>query len=168
MPRIYAGKEVWVQDDGHSVEVRYGTERRAVLRPSDSIRWSRFGNTMHASRSGVITTAATTYISRVKRSIINPTISRHWKIADALDTPLSQIVKRLKSWTRSVGHVTNRGTNLERRSLDIASALALARLALPKNWRIETLPTRHALALMSYPYQGTAWQWPLNFPERRL
>jgi transcriptional regulator with XRE-family HTH domain len=39
-----------------------------------------------------------TYISRVERGIINPTISRLWKIADALDAPLSQIVKRMESW----------------------------------------------------------------------
>jgi len=38
-----------------------------------------------------------TYISRVERGIIIPTISRLWKIADALDTPLSQIVKRMKA-----------------------------------------------------------------------
>jgi transcriptional regulator with XRE-family HTH domain len=39
-----------------------------------------------------------TYISRVERGIINPTISRLWKIADALGTPLSQIVKRMETW----------------------------------------------------------------------
>jgi transcriptional regulator with XRE-family HTH domain len=35
-----------------------------------------------------------TYISRVERGIINPTVSRLWKIADALETPLSQFAKR--------------------------------------------------------------------------
>jgi transcriptional regulator with XRE-family HTH domain len=39
-----------------------------------------------------------TYISRVERGIINPTVSRLWKIADALDTPLSQIAMRMELW----------------------------------------------------------------------
>lgn len=39
-----------------------------------------------------------TYISRVERGIINPTVSRLWKIADALKTPLSQIAKRMERW----------------------------------------------------------------------
>ena len=39
-----------------------------------------------------------TYISRVERGIINPTVSRLWRIADALGTPLSQIVKRMELW----------------------------------------------------------------------
>ena len=39
-----------------------------------------------------------TYISRVERGIINPTVSRLWKIADALKTPLSQIAKRMELW----------------------------------------------------------------------
>ena len=39
-----------------------------------------------------------TYISRVERGIINPTVSRLWKIADVLKTPLSQIVKRMELW----------------------------------------------------------------------
>ena len=43
-----------------------------------------------------------TYISRVERGIINPTVSRLWKIADALDTPLSQIVKRMELWIGSL------------------------------------------------------------------
>lgn len=34
VPWIYAGKEVWVQDDGHAVEVRYGGERIAVHAPA--------------------------------------------------------------------------------------------------------------------------------------
>jgi transposase len=34
VPWIYAGKEVWVQDDGRSVEVRYGSERIAVHTPA--------------------------------------------------------------------------------------------------------------------------------------
>src|SRR5437763_172129 len=39
-----------------------------------------------------------TYISRVERGIINPTVSRLWRIADALDTPLSQLAKRMEHW----------------------------------------------------------------------
>lgn len=39
-----------------------------------------------------------TYISRVERGIINPTISRLWKIADALNSPLSEIVKNMEAW----------------------------------------------------------------------
>jgi len=42
-----------------------------------------------------------TYISRVERGIINPTVNRLWKIADALDTPLSQVVKRMELWIGS-------------------------------------------------------------------
>ena len=44
-----------------------------------------------------------TYISRVERGIINPTVSRLWKIADVLETPLSQIVKRMELWIVSQG-----------------------------------------------------------------
>src|SRR5580704_13674139 len=39
-----------------------------------------------------------TYISRVERGIINPTIGRFWKIADALETSLSQLAKRMERW----------------------------------------------------------------------
>ena len=39
-----------------------------------------------------------TYISRVERGILNPTVSRLWKIADALETPLSQLAKRMEIW----------------------------------------------------------------------
>jgi transcriptional regulator with XRE-family HTH domain len=44
-----------------------------------------------------------TYISRVERGIINPTISRLWKIADVLNTPLSQIVKGMETWVSKGG-----------------------------------------------------------------
>ena len=43
-----------------------------------------------------------TYISRVERGIINPTISRLWRIADALNAPLSQIVKAMEGWAAGV------------------------------------------------------------------
>jgi transcriptional regulator with XRE-family HTH domain len=39
-----------------------------------------------------------TYISRVERGIINPTVGRLWQIADALEIPLSQIAKRMELW----------------------------------------------------------------------
>ena len=39
-----------------------------------------------------------TYISRVERGIINPTVSRLWRIADVLDTPLSQIAAQMELW----------------------------------------------------------------------
>jgi transcriptional regulator with XRE-family HTH domain len=39
-----------------------------------------------------------TYISRVERGIINPTVSRLWAIADALHTPLSQIAEQMELW----------------------------------------------------------------------
>ena len=39
-----------------------------------------------------------TYISRVERGIINPTVGRLWQIADALKTPLSQLTKRMELW----------------------------------------------------------------------
>jgi transcriptional regulator with XRE-family HTH domain len=39
-----------------------------------------------------------TYVSRVERGILNPTVSRLWTIADALHTPLSQIAKQMELW----------------------------------------------------------------------
>jgi transcriptional regulator with XRE-family HTH domain len=39
-----------------------------------------------------------TYISRVERGIINPTVGRLWQIADALEIPLSQLAKRMELW----------------------------------------------------------------------
>jgi transcriptional regulator with XRE-family HTH domain len=39
-----------------------------------------------------------TYISRVERGIMNPTVSRLWQIADVLKTPLSQVAKRMELW----------------------------------------------------------------------
>jgi len=42
-----------------------------------------------------------TYISRVERGIINPTISRLWTIADILGSPLSEMAKRMEVWIAS-------------------------------------------------------------------
>jgi len=39
-----------------------------------------------------------TYISRVERGIINPTVSRLWRIADMLETPLSKLAGQMESW----------------------------------------------------------------------
>ena len=39
-----------------------------------------------------------TYISRVERGIINPTVGRLWQIADVLKTPLSQFTKQMELW----------------------------------------------------------------------
>jgi len=39
-----------------------------------------------------------TYISRVERGIINPTMSRLWGIADALGTPLSKLIGQMELW----------------------------------------------------------------------
>ncbi len=39
-----------------------------------------------------------TYISRVERGIINPTVSRLWRIADALETPLSKLTGQMETW----------------------------------------------------------------------
>jgi transcriptional regulator with XRE-family HTH domain len=39
-----------------------------------------------------------TYTSRVERGIINPTVSRLWRIAEVLGTPLSRFVERMEKW----------------------------------------------------------------------
>src|SRR5215467_14843709 len=39
-----------------------------------------------------------TYLSRVERGILNPTAIRVWKIADALNTPFHEIVRRMEAW----------------------------------------------------------------------
>ena len=49
-----------------------------------------------------------TYISRVERGIINPTVGRLWQIADALETPLSQITKRMELWIADQGRASSR------------------------------------------------------------
>ena len=50
-----------------------------------------------------------TYISRVERGIINPTVGRLWQIADALKTPLSQLTKRMELWIADQLRVSRRG-----------------------------------------------------------
>jgi transcriptional regulator with XRE-family HTH domain len=44
-----------------------------------------------------------TYLSRVERGILNPTVIRLWRIADALGTPFHQIVGRMEQWVRDHG-----------------------------------------------------------------
>jgi len=39
-----------------------------------------------------------TYISRVERGILNPTVSRVWQIADVLKVPFSQFARRMEEW----------------------------------------------------------------------
>lgn len=39
-----------------------------------------------------------TYISRVERGILSPTAYRLWKIADALEIPFHQMVRRMEAW----------------------------------------------------------------------
>jgi len=50
-----------------------------------------------------------TYISRVERGIINPTVGRLWQIADALKTPLSQLTKSMEIWIAEQVRVSRRG-----------------------------------------------------------
>jgi transcriptional regulator with XRE-family HTH domain len=50
-----------------------------------------------------------TYISRVERGIINPTVSRLWMIADALGIPLSQVAKRMEVWIVDHDRTPSRG-----------------------------------------------------------
>jgi transcriptional regulator with XRE-family HTH domain len=53
-----------------------------------------------------------TYISRVERGILNPTVRRLWKIADVLDTPLSHLTKRMEVWVTD--HMRYRPTGSDR------------------------------------------------------
>lgn len=39
-----------------------------------------------------------TYISRLERGILNPTVSRLWKIADSLQAPFHLMVKGMEDW----------------------------------------------------------------------
>src|SRR5438132_8065943 len=39
-----------------------------------------------------------TYISRVERGIINPTVSRLWRIAEVLETTLSKLTGQMELW----------------------------------------------------------------------
>jgi transcriptional regulator with XRE-family HTH domain len=39
-----------------------------------------------------------TYISRLERGILNPTVSRLWTIADVLETPLSKFTEQMELW----------------------------------------------------------------------
>jgi len=55
-----------------------------------------------------------TYISRVERGIINPTVGRLWQIADALETPLSQLAKRMELWIADQVRVPSRRGDAKR------------------------------------------------------
>jgi transcriptional regulator with XRE-family HTH domain len=39
-----------------------------------------------------------TYISRLERGILNPTVSRLWTIADVLETSLSKLTGQMELW----------------------------------------------------------------------
>lgn len=39
-----------------------------------------------------------TYISRVERGIINPTVIRLWKIADVLEVAFGSVAERMETW----------------------------------------------------------------------
>jgi transcriptional regulator with XRE-family HTH domain len=39
-----------------------------------------------------------TYISRLERGILNPTVSRLWTIADVLETSLSKLTEQMEVW----------------------------------------------------------------------
>ena len=39
-----------------------------------------------------------TYISRVERGMLNPTAIRLWKIAEVLNVPFHQMVRRMEAW----------------------------------------------------------------------
>ena len=56
-----------------------------------------------------------TYISRVERGIINPTISRLWRIADILGSPLSEMAKRMELWIVSQERSTKKLSRDSRR-----------------------------------------------------
>ena len=41
-----------------------------------------------------------TYISRVERGIINPTVSRLWRIADVLEVSLTELAGQMERWVK--------------------------------------------------------------------
>ncbi len=41
-----------------------------------------------------------TYISRVERGIINPTVSRLWRIADVLEVSLAGLAGQMERWVK--------------------------------------------------------------------
>ena len=54
-----------------------------------------------------------TYISRLERGILNPTVSRLWTIADVLETPLSKLTGR---WNSGSPTTSGRRRDAPRRS----------------------------------------------------
>jgi transcriptional regulator with XRE-family HTH domain len=55
-----------------------------------------------------------TYISRVERGIINPTVSRLWRIADTLETPLSKFTVEMEMWVAAHKRQSTRRSDTER------------------------------------------------------
>ncbi|HLG96626.1 MAG TPA: helix-turn-helix transcriptional regulator [Bryobacteraceae bacterium] len=55
-----------------------------------------------------------TYVSRVERGIINPTVSRLWRIADALETPLSRLTGQMERWVADHERSSSRRSEAKR------------------------------------------------------
>ena len=55
-----------------------------------------------------------TYISRLERGILNPTVSRLWTIADVLETPLSQLTGEMELWVADHERLTARRPEAKR------------------------------------------------------
>ena len=55
-----------------------------------------------------------TYISRVERGIINPTVSRLWRIADVLETPLSKLAGQMELWVAAHERPASRRPEVKR------------------------------------------------------
>jgi transcriptional regulator with XRE-family HTH domain len=55
-----------------------------------------------------------TYISRLERGILNPTVSRLWMIADVLETPLSKLTEQMELWIAAHGRPSARRPDANR------------------------------------------------------
>ena len=55
-----------------------------------------------------------TYISRLERGILNPTVSRLWRIADVLDTPLNKLTGEMELWVAEQQRPTSRRPEAKR------------------------------------------------------
>jgi transcriptional regulator with XRE-family HTH domain len=55
-----------------------------------------------------------TYISRLERGILNPTVSRLWRIADVLETPLSKLTGQMELWIADQDRSTPRRPEAKR------------------------------------------------------
>ena len=55
-----------------------------------------------------------TYISRLERGILNPTVSRLWTIADVLGTPLSKLTGQMELWIADHERLASRRAEAKR------------------------------------------------------